>query len=74
MSDLVGESETSTGRLQAQIDEARETSFRALAALQKQLQEKGVELAKSRQSANKLQEEVWPPFSLFSTRSALCYD
>ena len=74
MSGLVGECETSTDRLQAQIDEARETSFRELAALQKQLQEKGVELEKSRQSANKLQEEVWSPFSHFSARYALCFD
>lgn len=60
MNDVVVESETSTERLQARIDEAREKSSRGLAGLHKQLQEKGVELEKSRQTAKKLQEELSP--------------
>lgn len=58
MNDMVLESETSTERLQARIDEAKEQSARGLAGLHRQLQEKGVELEKSRQTAKTLQEEL----------------
>ncbi|KAM6960640.1 cingulin-like protein 1 [Aplochiton taeniatus] len=58
MSHVMEECEESTDRLQVQIDEAREKSLRELSELRRQLQEKGVELEKSRQTAQKLQEEL----------------
>ena len=56
----MGECEASTEKLQQQVNEARERSQRELAELRRQLEEKGVELDKSRLTAKKLQEEVHP--------------
>ncbi|KAL0968785.1 hypothetical protein UPYG_G00271840 [Umbra pygmaea] len=58
MTDLVGECEASTERLQQQVDTVREKSHAELTELHHQLQEKGVELEKSRQTARRLQEEL----------------
>lgn len=63
MCNVMEDCEVSTDKLQNQIDEARERNVRELAELQRQLQEKGVELDKSRQTVKKLQEEVWHTFS-----------
>ncbi|XP_042179587.1 cingulin-like protein 1 isoform X2 [Oncorhynchus tshawytscha] len=60
MSTIVEGCEVSTEKLQLQVDEVREKSHSALSELQQQLQEKGVELEKSRQTARKLQEELLP--------------
>ncbi|KAM9529146.1 cingulin-like protein 1 isoform 2-T2 [Salvelinus alpinus] len=60
MSTIVEGCEASTEKLQLQVDEVREKSHSALSELQQQLQEKGVELEKSRQTARKLQEELLP--------------
>lgn len=59
MNTIMEECEASTDVLQNQVDEARERSQRELTELRRQLQEKGAELEKSRQTAKKLQEEVW---------------
>ncbi|XP_012994315.2 cingulin-like protein 1 [Esox lucius] len=59
MSDIVGECEASTERLQQQVDGVREKSNAELAELRLQLQEKGAELEKSRQVAKRLQEELF---------------
>lgn len=58
MNSIMEECEASTDVLQSQVDEARERSQRELDELRRQLQEKGAELEKSRQAANKLQDEV----------------
>ncbi|XP_069564278.1 cingulin-like protein 1 isoform X1 [Brachyistius frenatus] len=60
MNNIMEECEASTDVLQNQVDEAREKSQRELAELRRQLQEKGVELERSRQAAKKLQEELLP--------------
>nr|XP_046208195.1 cingulin-like protein 1 [Oncorhynchus gorbuscha] len=60
MSTIVEGCEVSTEKLQLQVDEVREKSHSALSELQQQLQEKGVELEKSRQTTRKLQEELLP--------------
>lgn len=60
MSSIMGECEVSTDKLQQQVTEARDRSQRELAELRRQLEEKGVELDKSRLTAKKLQEEVRP--------------
>ena len=64
----MGECEVSTEKLQQQVNEARERSQRELTELRRQLEEKGVELDKSRLTAKKLQEEVCPasPLNLHS--------
>uniref|UniRef100_A0A673ZXW9 Cingulin-like protein 1 n=1 Tax=Salmo trutta TaxID=8032 RepID=A0A673ZXW9_SALTR len=62
MSTIVEGCEVSTEKLQLQVDEVREKSHSELSELQQQLQEKGVELEKSLQTARKLQEEVWHTF------------
>lgn len=58
MNSIIEECEASTDVLQNQVDEARERSQRELDELRRQLQEKGVELEKSRQAAKSLQDEV----------------
>ncbi|KAG7281013.1 hypothetical protein CRUP_016645 [Coryphaenoides rupestris] len=58
MSNIMGECEVSTDKLQQQVNEARDRSQRELAELRRQLEEKGVELDKSRLTAKKLQEEL----------------
>lgn len=58
MNSIMEECEASTDFLQVQVDEARQRSQRELDELRRQLQEKGAELEKWRQAANKLQEEV----------------
>nr|XP_023669760.1 cingulin-like protein 1 isoform X2 [Paramormyrops kingsleyae] len=58
MCDMVEASQTSTQDLQVQIDEYKEKNRRELAELQRQLQERGVELENSRMATRKLQEEV----------------
>eukprot|EP00063_Salmo_salar_P050910 XP_014025745.1 PREDICTED: cingulin-like protein 1 [Salmo salar] len=60
MSTIVEGCEVSTEKLQLQVDEVREKSHSVLSELQQQLQEKGVELEKSLQTARKLQEELLP--------------
>uniref|UniRef100_A0A4W5PF32 Myosin tail domain-containing protein n=1 Tax=Hucho hucho TaxID=62062 RepID=A0A4W5PF32_9TELE len=60
MSTIVEGCEVSTEKLQLQVDEVRKKSHSALSELQQQLQEKGVELEKSRQTTTKLQEELLP--------------
>lgn len=68
MNSIMEECEASTDVLQSQVDEARERSQRELDELRRQLQEKGAELEKSRQAANKLQDEVRrsiPPGGVF---------
>lgn len=64
MNSIMEECEASTDVLQNQVDEAKEKSQRELAELRRQLQEKGVELEKTRQAAKKLQEEVWYSLSV----------
>lgn len=59
MNSIMEDCEACTDVLQNQVDEAKEKSERELADLRRQLQEKGVELEKSRQVAKKLQDEVW---------------
>lgn len=59
MCEMVEASQTSTQDLQVQIDEYKEKNRRELAELQRQLQERGVELENSRMVTRKLQEEVW---------------
>jgi len=56
----MGDCEVSTDKLQQQVNEARDRSQRDLVELRRQLEEKGVELDKSRLTAKKLQEEVGP--------------
>lgn len=58
MNSIIEECEASTDVLQNQVDEAREKSQRELDELRRQLQEKGAELDKSRQTAKNLQDEV----------------
>lgn len=58
MNSVMEECEASTDVLQSRVDEARERSQRELDELRRQLQEKGAELDKSRQAADKLQDEV----------------
>lgn len=58
MSNIMGECEVSTDKLQQQVNEARDRSQRELVELRRQLEEKGVELDNSRLTAKKLQEEV----------------
>ncbi|KAJ3597019.1 hypothetical protein NHX12_003419 [Muraenolepis orangiensis] len=58
MSTIMGDCEVSTDKLQQQVNEARDRSQRELAELRRQLEEKGVELDKSRLTAKKLQEEL----------------
>ncbi|CAL8356776.1 unnamed protein product [Lota lota] len=58
MSNIMGECEVSTDKLQQQVNEVRDRSQRELAELRRQLEEKGVELDKSRLTAKKLQEEL----------------
>ncbi|XP_020790638.1 cingulin-like protein 1 [Boleophthalmus pectinirostris] len=60
MNSIMEECEASTDVLQSQVDEAKERSQRELTELRRQLQEKGAELEKSRQTAKKLQEELLP--------------
>lgn len=58
MCEIVEASQSSTQELQEQIDTYREKNRRELAELQRQLQDKGLELEKSRIAAKSLQEEV----------------
>ncbi|KAJ8002555.1 hypothetical protein DPEC_G00160120 [Dallia pectoralis] len=60
MTDIVGECEASTKRLQQEVDGVREKSNTELTELRLQLQEKGVELEKSHQAVKRLQEELFP--------------